>query len=66
MLSSKTPTDVSIGDTLLTTSTLLETLLGILIDSELSFEQHVSSICYKTSKELHALLAFSLSKNVEH
>ena len=32
-----------------------ETLLGILIDSELSFDQHISSICSKASKKLHAL-----------
>ena len=54
-MSSESPTDLSIGDTLLTTSTLLETLLRILIDSELSFDQHVSCICLKASKELYAL-----------
>ena len=32
-----------------------ETLRGILIDSELSFDQHISSICSKASKKLHAL-----------
>ena len=53
-LSYKTPTDVSIGDASLTTSTK-ETLLGILIDSELSFDQHISSICSKASQKLHAL-----------
>ena len=52
-LSSTTPTDVSIGDASLTTSTT-ETLHGILIDSELSFDQHVSSICSKASKKLYA------------
>ena len=51
---SKTPTDVSIGDASIKTSTK-ETLLGILIDSELSFDQHISSICSKASKKLHAL-----------
>ena len=54
LLSSKTPTDVSIGDASIKTSTK-ETLLGILIDSELSFDQHISSICSKASKKLHAL-----------
>ena len=54
LLSSKTPTDVSIGDASIKTSTK-ETLLGILIDSELSFDQHVSSICCKASEKLHAL-----------
>ena len=54
-MSSKTPTDVSIGDTSIKTSTK-ESLLGILIDSELSFDQHISSsICSKAHKKLHAL-----------
>ena len=47
-------TNISIGDTSLTTTTK-ETLLGILIESELSFDQHVSSICSKANKKLHAL-----------
>ena len=54
LLSSKTPTDASIGDASLTTSTK-ETLLGILIDSELSFDQHLSSISSKATMKLHAL-----------
>ena len=54
LLSSKTPTDVSIGDVSIKTSAK-ETLLGILIDSELSFDQHIFSICSKASKKLHAL-----------
>ena len=37
ILNSKTPTDVSVGDASIKTSTK-ETLLGILIDSELSFD----------------------------
>ena len=53
-MSSKTLPDVSIGDTSIKTSTK-EILLGILIDSELSFDQHISSICSKASKKLHAL-----------
>ena len=63
-MSSKTPTDVSIGDASIKTSTK-ETLLGILIDSELSFDQHISSICSKASKKLHALgrIAFFMSFN---
>ena len=52
--SSKIPTNVFIGDASLKTSTK-ETLLGIFIDSELSFDQHVSSIFSKASKKLHAL-----------
>ena len=54
LLSSKTPTDVSISDASLLTSTK-ETLLRILIDSEFSFDQHFPSICSKASKKLHAL-----------
>ena len=50
----KAPTDVSIGHSSLKTCTK-ETLLGILIDSELSFDQHVSSICRKASEKLYAL-----------
>ena len=53
-LSSKIPTDISIGDASLKTSSK-ETLLGILINSELSFAQYISSICSKASKKLHAL-----------
>ena len=52
-MSSKTPTGVSIGDASIKTSTK-ETLLEILIDSELGFDQHISSIS-KASKKLHAL-----------
>ena len=52
--STDTTSDVSIGDASIKTSTK-ETLLGILIDSELSFDQHISSICSKASKKLHAL-----------
>ena len=32
-----------------------EKLLGIKFDSELSFENHVSSLCKKASRKLHAL-----------
>ena len=54
LLLSTTTLNVSIGDVSLTTSTT-ETLVVIIIDSELSFEQHLSSICSKASKKLHAL-----------
>ena len=45
---------ISNGDASIKTTTK-ETLLGILIDSELSFDQHISSICSKASKKLHVL-----------
>ena len=32
-----------------------EKLLGVKIDSKLSFENHVSSLCKKASQKLHAL-----------
>ena len=57
-----------IFDASVTTSSK-ETLLGILIDSELSFDQHISSICSKASKKLQALgrmLPLCILKNVEH
>ena len=54
LLSSKTASNVYIGDASLTPCTK-ETLLRILIDSELSFEQHVSFICSNASKTLHTL-----------
>ena len=53
-MSSKTLIDVSIGDTSINNSKK-ETLFRILIDSGLSFDQHISSICCKTSKKLYAL-----------
>ena len=53
-MSSKTLTNIYIGDASIKTS-IKETLLGIFIDSELSFDQHISSICSKASKELRAL-----------
>ena len=53
-MSSKTPIDASIGGASIKTSTK-ETFPGIAIHSELSFDQHISSICSKASKKLHAL-----------
>ena len=61
LLSSKTPADVSIGDASLTASKK-ETLLGFLIDSELSFYQYGSSIFSKASN-YYTLLALCLEKH---
>ena len=46
--------DVSLGDASITTITK-ETLLGIIIDSKFSFDEHVSSPCSKASRKLHTL-----------
>ena len=70
-LSSQKLVPLSIGAASLTTSTK-ETLLGILIDSELSFDQHVSFICTKASKKLHALgriatfMSFEKRRTLKH
>ena len=57
-MSSKTLTNISIGDASIKTS-IKEKLHGIFIDSELSFDQHISSICSKAGKKLHALGGFA-------
>ena len=50
LLSTKTPINVSIGDVSLITS-VIDTLLGIIIDSELlSLDQHLSSILVKLER----------------
>ena len=36
-------------------SSKMETLLGVSIDSELNFENHISNICSKVSRKLRAL-----------
>ena len=37
------------------TSSTAETLLGITIDSELNFENHLSTICNQVSRQINAL-----------
>ena len=54
------PCKSHLGEVLLTTSTT-ETLLGIKINSEISFDQYVSSICSKASKKLHARKSSKIS-----
>ena len=53
-LSSKTPQVVSISGMTITSS-IAETLLGIMIDSELNFENHLNSLCNKVSRKINAL-----------
>ena len=54
LFSTKSPEVVSINGIQITSSTT-ETLLGITIDSELNFENHLSVICNKVSRKINAL-----------
>ena len=45
---------VRIGSSIITNSTE-EKLLGVTLDSKLTFEQHVSNLCQKVSNKLYAL-----------
>ena len=47
------------------TSTKCEKLLGVKIDFELSFDDHVSSLCKKASNKLHALARISYLMSIE-
>ena len=60
LLCTKAPINVSTSDVPFTISTA-ETLFGIIIDSELSFDQYLSSICSKASKKLHARKSSKIS-----
>ena len=54
LLSTKSPEVVSIDGIQITFSTV-ETLLGIAIDSELNYENHLSAICNKVNRKINAL-----------
>ena len=54
LISSKSSVETKIGSVSLKSSQI-ETLLGVSIDSELNFENHISNICNKVSKKLNAL-----------
>ena len=54
LLSTKSPELVSIDGIQIKSSTA-ETLLGITIDSELNFDNHLSAICNKVSRKINAL-----------
>ena len=54
LLSTKSPEVVSIDGIQITSSTA-ETLLGINIDLELNFENHLSAICNNVSRKINAL-----------
>ena len=53
LLSNKSPEVVCIGIQI--TSSTAETQLGITIESELNFENHLSAICNKVSRKINAL-----------
>ena len=54
LLCTKSSEVVSIDEMQITSSTA-ETLLGITIDSELNFENHLSATCNKVSRKINAL-----------
>ena len=54
LLSSKSSIETKIGGVSVKSSKM-ETLLGVSIDSELNFENHISDICSKVSRKLSAL-----------
>ena len=53
LLSSKTPQVISNSGTTITSRTA-ENLLGIIIDSELNFENHLNSICNNVRRKINA------------
>ena len=52
--SSKVPVDIQISDIKVTSESRVK-LLGIHLDNRLNFDYHVSQLCKKASKKLHAL-----------
>ena len=54
MTSSKVPVDIQISDIKVISESRVK-LLGIHIDNRLNFDYHVSQLCKKASKKLHAL-----------
>ena len=64
LLSSNKQIEVTIGDKDIKTSTS-ETLLGIIIDSELKFEEHTSYICKKATQKLNALARIATLMNFQ-
>ena len=64
LLSSKKPEIVSVvGIPLIASSH--EKLLGVAIDSELKFQNHITELCFKVSKKINALCRISRSMSLE-
>ena len=64
LVSTKSPEVVSI-DGIQITSSSAETLLGITIDSELNFENHLYAICNKVSRKTNALVEIANDMSLE-
>ena len=54
LLSTKNAIDVHLEGACITSS-LCEKLLGITIDSDLTFDKHISDLCNKVNKKINAL-----------
>ena len=64
LLSSKKPEIVSVDGISIAASSH-EKLLGVIIDSELKFENHITEICLKASKKINALCRISSFMSLE-
>ena len=64
LLSSKKPEIVSVDGISLAASSH-EKLLGVIIDSELKFENHITEMCLKVSKKINALCRISSFMSLE-
>ena len=64
MLSSKKPEIVSVDGISLAASSH-EKLLGVIIDSELKFENQIAGLCLKVSKKINALCHISIFISLE-
>ena len=54
IISSDDPTEIQLGEPVIKNTTC-ETLLGIKIDDNLTFDEHISGLCKKAAKKLGAL-----------
>ena len=64
LLSSKKPEIISVDGISIAASSH-EKLLGVIIDSELKFENHITEICLKVSKKINALCRISSFMSLE-
>ena len=64
ILSTSEPAQIQIGESLIE-STNCEKLLGVKIDSKLSFDKHIKTICKKASNKLRALARVTPYMSIE-